>query len=237
MQRPSSYPVFIVPRAKSSAFPAALWAERFALSVLPSACVFMTPVAEPRYAAIVRVPGGAEAAVEALASDGANAYGENAHFLHGVVARLPVGARVLQGRFNVVRMAIAVPKGRGAAGLDHLGRCVAEAKRDGTGTLHGSEPRLCASRGAERSGVDPERRLRGDEGERIFEVEARAERAGGAPCAAAAPVSITPRGPRSMSRAPNSSSSGASYWLRAGCATRSRAAAAEMLPAWAMPRK
>jgi polar amino acid transport system substrate-binding protein len=41
------------------------------------------------------------------------------------------GARILEGRFNVVQMAIAVPKGRGAAGLHHLGRFVAEAKRDG----------------------------------------------------------------------------------------------------------
>ena len=31
-----------------------------------------------------------------------------------------------------MRMAIAVPKGRGAAGLHHLGRFVAEAKRDGS---------------------------------------------------------------------------------------------------------
>jgi polar amino acid transport system substrate-binding protein len=85
-----------------------------------------------KHAEVVRVPGGAEAAVEALASGGADAYGENAHLRHGVMARLPGGGRILDGRFNVVQMAIAVPKGRGAAGLDHLGRFVAEAKRDGT---------------------------------------------------------------------------------------------------------
>ena len=85
-----------------------------------------------RNAEVVRVPGGAEAAVEVLASGRADAYGENAHLLHGVMARLPAGARILDGRFDVVRMAIAVPKGRGAAGLDHLGRFVADAKRDGT---------------------------------------------------------------------------------------------------------
>jgi polar amino acid transport system substrate-binding protein len=85
-----------------------------------------------RSAELVRMPGGAEAAVEVLTSGQADAYGENAHLLHGVMARLPAGARVLEGRFNVVQMAIAVPKGRGAAGLDFLARFVAEARRDGT---------------------------------------------------------------------------------------------------------
>lgn len=85
-----------------------------------------------RSAELVRVPGGAEAAAEVLASGRADAYGENAHLLHGVMARLPAGARVLEGRFNVVQMAIALPKGRGAAALDFLGRFVAEARRDGT---------------------------------------------------------------------------------------------------------
>ncbi|GAA0607414.1 ABC transporter substrate-binding protein [Craurococcus roseus] len=80
----------------------------------------------------VRVPGGVEPAVEVLASGRADAYGENAHLLHGVMARLPSGARILEGRFNVVQMAVAVPEGRGAAGLDHLGRFIAEARRDGT---------------------------------------------------------------------------------------------------------
>ena len=67
-----------------------------------------------------------------LSSGRADAYGENAHLLHGVMARLPSGARILDGRFNVVQMAIAVPKGRDAAGLDYLGRFVAEVRRDGT---------------------------------------------------------------------------------------------------------
>ncbi|MBD0271870.1 MAG: transporter substrate-binding domain-containing protein [Acetobacteraceae bacterium] len=83
-------------------------------------------------AGLVRVPGGVEPAVEVLASGRADAYGENAHLLHGVMARLPSGARILEGRFNVVQMAVAVPKGRGAAGLDHLARFVADARRDGT---------------------------------------------------------------------------------------------------------
>lgn len=83
-------------------------------------------------AELVRVPGGVEPAVEVLASGHADAYGENAHLLNGVMALLPAGARILKGRFNVVQMAIAVPKGRDAAGLAHLERSVAEARRDGT---------------------------------------------------------------------------------------------------------
>src|SRR3712207_9435942 len=50
--------------------------------------------------------------------------------------------------------------------------------------------RLCASHGAERSGVDPERWLRGDEGERVVEAEASAERASRPPRAAAPPEDL-----------------------------------------------
>ena len=85
-----------------------------------------------RNAEVVRVPGGADQAVEVLASGGADAYGENAHLLHGVMGRLPAGARILEGRFNVVQMAIAVPKGRDPAGLELLAHFLAQAKRDGT---------------------------------------------------------------------------------------------------------
>lgn len=85
-----------------------------------------------RNAEVIRVPGGTEAAVLVLASGRADAYGENAQFLHGVMARLPSGTRILEGRFNVVQMAIAVPKGRDAVGLDYLGHFIAEVKRDGT---------------------------------------------------------------------------------------------------------
>jgi polar amino acid transport system substrate-binding protein len=85
-----------------------------------------------RSAEVVRVPGGPELAVEALASGLADAYGENAHLLHAVLARLPTGACILKGRFNVVQMAIAVPKGRSVAGMDWLAQFIAEAKRDGT---------------------------------------------------------------------------------------------------------
>jgi polar amino acid transport system substrate-binding protein len=82
-----------------------------------------------RNAEVVRVSGGAEVAVDTLASCRADAYGENAHLLHGVMARLPPGARILEGRFNVVQMAIAVPKGRGRARLARAGRRGDEAGR------------------------------------------------------------------------------------------------------------
>jgi polar amino acid transport system substrate-binding protein len=85
-----------------------------------------------RNAEVVRVPGGADAAVEVLGSGGADAYGENAHLLHGVMGRLPAGARILDGRFNVVQMAIAIPKGRDPAGLEFLAQFLTRAKRDGT---------------------------------------------------------------------------------------------------------
>lgn len=62
-------------------------------------------------AELVRVSGCVDPAVEVLASGRADAYGENAHLLHGVMARLPSGIRILEGRFNVVQMAVAVPKG------------------------------------------------------------------------------------------------------------------------------
>ncbi|WP_270934699.1 transporter substrate-binding domain-containing protein [Falsiroseomonas oryzae] len=85
-----------------------------------------------RMAGLVRVPGGADQAVEVLASGRADAYGENAHLLHDVMGRLPTGGRILDGRFNVVRMAVAVPKGRGPEALQEVGRFVASARRDGT---------------------------------------------------------------------------------------------------------
>jgi polar amino acid transport system substrate-binding protein len=91
-----------------------------------------------RNAEVVRVPGGADQAVEVLASGRADAYGENAHLLHGVMGRLAAGARILEDPFNVVQMAIAVPKGRDPAGLELLAHFLAQAKRDGT-VSHGIE--------------------------------------------------------------------------------------------------
>jgi polar amino acid transport system substrate-binding protein len=80
-------------------------------------------------AEIVRVPGGFAAARDALASSKADVYAENIHLASRIAADLP-GARLLTGRFNVVAMAIAVPK-RNAAALTAINAFVADAKRTG----------------------------------------------------------------------------------------------------------
>jgi polar amino acid transport system substrate-binding protein len=81
-------------------------------------------------AQIVRVPGGADAALEVLRSGRADAYAENAHMLSLYSERLP-GSRVLEGRYTVIQHAIALPKGRLAAG-EYVRRFVVESKNDGT---------------------------------------------------------------------------------------------------------
>ena len=80
-------------------------------------------------AEIVRVPGGLGPARDALASGRADVYGENAHLAHRIAAELP-GATVLDGRFNIVQMSIAVPKANVAA-LPTVNEFVSEAKRSG----------------------------------------------------------------------------------------------------------
>lgn len=80
-------------------------------------------------AEIVRVPGGLAAAREALASGRADVYGENVHLASRIAADLP-GATVLDGRFNVVQMSIAVPKSN-AMTLPIINGFVGDAKRDG----------------------------------------------------------------------------------------------------------
>jgi polar amino acid transport system substrate-binding protein len=80
-------------------------------------------------AEVVRVPGGLVPARDALATGRADVYGENAHLAHRIAAELP-GASVLEGRFNVVNMSIAVPKARADA-LDAINQFVREMKRNG----------------------------------------------------------------------------------------------------------
>jgi polar amino acid transport system substrate-binding protein len=80
-------------------------------------------------AEIVRVPGGLAPAREALATGRADVYGENTHLAHRIAADLP-GATVLDGRFNVVQMSIAVPK-KTADALSLVNEFVRDAKRDG----------------------------------------------------------------------------------------------------------
>jgi polar amino acid transport system substrate-binding protein len=83
-----------------------------------------------KHAEIVRVPGGMVPAREALAAARADVYGENVHLAYRIAADLP-GATVLDGRFNVVQMSIAVPKSNAAA-LPTVNDFVRDAKRDGS---------------------------------------------------------------------------------------------------------
>ncbi|HMH19743.1 MAG TPA: transporter substrate-binding domain-containing protein [Burkholderiales bacterium] len=81
-------------------------------------------------AQIVRVPGGADAALEVLRSGRADAYAENAHMLSLYSERLP-GSRVLEGRYTMIQHAIATPKGRPAA-AQYVRQFVEQSKADGT---------------------------------------------------------------------------------------------------------
>jgi polar amino acid transport system substrate-binding protein len=81
-------------------------------------------------AEIVPVPGGFEAARDALATGKADVYGENLHLAHRIADALP-GARVLPGQFNVVQMAIGVRK-RAADALPMIDAFVSKARTDGT---------------------------------------------------------------------------------------------------------
>ena len=80
-------------------------------------------------AQVLRLPGGAEAAIQALTSGKADAYAENAHMLSLYAERLP-GARVLDGRYTVIQHAIATPKGKPAA-AGYVHSFVEEAKVNG----------------------------------------------------------------------------------------------------------
>jgi polar amino acid transport system substrate-binding protein len=80
-------------------------------------------------AEIIRVPGGLAPAREALADGRADVYGENVHLASRIAAEQP-GAKVLDGRFNLVQMSIAVPK-HNAATLPIVDEFVRDAKRDG----------------------------------------------------------------------------------------------------------
>jgi polar amino acid transport system substrate-binding protein len=81
-------------------------------------------------AEIVRVPGGLGPAREALAAASADVYGENVHLAYRIAADLP-GATVLDGRFNVVQMSIAVPKAK-AAMLPAVNDFIRDAKGSGS---------------------------------------------------------------------------------------------------------
>lgn len=81
-------------------------------------------------AAVIRIPGGADAAIEVLRSGRADAYAANAHMLSLYSDRLP-GSRVLEGRYTLIQHAVATPKGRRAA-AEYVRQFIEESKRDGT---------------------------------------------------------------------------------------------------------
>jgi len=83
-----------------------------------------------RAATLLRVPGGAAPALELLSTGGADAYAENAHLLTLYAARL-AGSRVLDGRYTVIRHAMATPRARPFA-ANYVRRFVEDAKQDGT---------------------------------------------------------------------------------------------------------
>ena len=81
-------------------------------------------------AEILPIPGGFEAARDALAVGKADVYGENLHLAHRIADALP-GAHVLPGRFNVVQMAIGVRK-RATPALFAVDEFVNQIRSDGT---------------------------------------------------------------------------------------------------------
>ena len=82
-----------------------------------------------KQAEIIRISAGAAGARDVLATGRADVYAENVHLAHRIAAELP-GATVLDGRFNVVQMSIAVPKDNADA-LQVVNDFIRDAKRDG----------------------------------------------------------------------------------------------------------
>jgi polar amino acid transport system substrate-binding protein len=83
-----------------------------------------------KQAEIVAVPGGFEAARDALEKGNADVYAENLHLAYRIADALP-GAHVLPGRFNVVQMAIGVRK-RAAPALPAIDEFVSQIRADAT---------------------------------------------------------------------------------------------------------
>lgn len=82
-------------------------------------------------AQLLRVPGGAEAAVQALSSGKADAYAENAHTLSLYADWLPDSLFVLEGGYSVIQHAVATRKKKTAAS-EYVKSFIEEAKADGT---------------------------------------------------------------------------------------------------------
>ena len=83
-----------------------------------------------KVAKVLRVPGGAAAAIKVLIDRQADAYAENAHMLSLYAEKLP-GARVLDGRYTIICHAIATHKDKVVAS-EYVKAFVADAKVNGT---------------------------------------------------------------------------------------------------------
>ncbi|MBX9749013.1 MAG: transporter substrate-binding domain-containing protein [Roseococcus sp.] len=82
-----------------------------------------------RQAAIIRLPGGTGPARDALAQGRVDVFGDDAPLASQVAALLP-GARMLEGRFTLVEMALALPPGQ-AEGLPVLNDFLRVSKQRG----------------------------------------------------------------------------------------------------------
>ena len=69
-------------------------------------------------------------AIELLRSGAADVFGADSGLIDSIVSSY-LGATVVPGAFNTVRVAVALPKGRSAAGLAKLVEILNEAKRTG----------------------------------------------------------------------------------------------------------
>jgi polar amino acid transport system substrate-binding protein len=81
-------------------------------------------------AEIVRVGDDLDTAIATLKSGAADVVGTNGLAAYRIADELP-GAKIVPGQYNIVHMAVAVPKGRSSAALASLGRIVEEAKKEG----------------------------------------------------------------------------------------------------------
>ena len=82
-----------------------------------------------RQAEIIRLPGGIGPARDALAQGRVDVFGDNAHLASQIAAALP-GAHLLEGRFNLVQMSLALPLAQ-AEGLPVLNDFIRIAKQRG----------------------------------------------------------------------------------------------------------
>jgi len=84
-------------------------------------------------AEIIRIPLSAHISVDAaelLRRGKADVFGADSGVAYPVVDELP-GAKIIPGTFNIVRVAVAMPKGRAVEAQAKISEIVSEAKRTG----------------------------------------------------------------------------------------------------------